>query len=174
MIKNTFNPSGKLIVTIGLLTSAMILMASASFSNKREADEVPYPEGFRNWTHVKSAIVEKGNPAFAHWGGFHHIYGNSKAIEGYKTGKFQNGSILVFDVIEAISNDNSVTEGQRKLTDVMVRDSQKYKTTGGWGYEEFPGDSKIDRNIGALSVTACYNCHAQQKINDNVFSKLRK
>jgi len=174
MRKNNFKKTGKSLLTISLLISGIVLMTSASFSNKKDGDDVPYPEGFRNWTHVKTAIIEKGNSAFAHWGGFHHIYGNPKAIDGYQTGKFEDGSIIVFDVIEALSKDSMVTEGRRKLIDVMVKDSRKYKTTGGWGYEEFPGDSKTERSIGALSVTACYNCHAQQKINDNVFSKLRK
>jgi len=105
--------------------------------------------------------------------GFHHIYGNAKAMEGYKAGKFDDGSILVFDVLEAVSRDNVINEGKRRLIDVMVKDAQKFKNTGGWGYEEFAGDSKTDRLIGALSVTSCYNCHAYQKTNDNVFSSLR-
>jgi hypothetical protein len=173
MKKNDLKKPGKLLLAISVLTSCMVLITSASFSNRKNADEVPYPEGFRNWTHVKTVIIEKGSPAFAHWGGFHHIYGNSKAIEGYNTGKFEDGATIVFDVIEALSKDSMIIEGRRKLIDVMVKDSRKYKSTGGWGYEEFPGDSKTERSVGALSVTACYNCHAQQKINDNVFSKLR-
>lgn len=136
-------------------------------------EEVPYPEGYRNWTHVKSALIEKGHPAFLHWGGFHHIYGNAKAIEGYQTGKFPEGSVLVFDVLEAGSKDSLVYEGKRKLIDVMVRDTERYKSTGGWGYEEFIGDSKTERLTDVLAMTACYNCHAQQKDNDNVFSKFR-
>ena len=148
------------------------IIAVSSFKPSA-TEEVPYPEGFRGWTHVKSALIEKGNPAFSHWGGFHHIYANEKAVEGYKTGKFPDGSVLVFDVVEAMSKDSLVWEGNRRLIDVMVRDADRFKTTGGWGYEEFAGDSKTDRKIGALATTACYNCHAQQKVNDNVFSKLR-
>jgi hypothetical protein len=155
-----------------LCSCSFAIIAASSFTHS-PSEEVPYPEGFRSWTHVKSALIEKGNPAFSHWGGFHHIYGNTKAIEGYKTGKFPDGSVLVFDVLEGVSKDSLVLEGNRKLIDVMVRDADRFKSTGGWGYEEFGGDSKTERRIGALAVTACYNCHAQQKNNDNVFSKLR-
>jgi Cytochrome P460 len=55
----------------------------------------------------------------------------------------------------------------------MVRDAERYKSTGGWGYEEFGGDSRTERRVGVLAATACYSCHAQQKENDNVFSKFR-
>lgn len=150
-----------------------IAIVAASGFTLYANEEVPYPEGYRSWMHVKSMLIEKGNPAYLHWGGFHHIYGNAKAIEGYKTGKFPNGSMIVFDVIEATSKDSLVLEGNRKLIDVMVRDIDRFKSTGGWGYEEFAGDSKTERNVRTLAVTACYNCHAQQKSNDNVFSKLR-
>jgi hypothetical protein len=159
---------------LGLVSCCCLfaVVAASGFSLSAN-EEVPYPEGFRSWTHVKSALIEKGSPAFSHWGGFHHIYGNAKAVEGYKTGKFPDGSVLVFDVIEAVSKDSVVSEGNRRLIDVMVRDTDRFKSTGGWGYEEFAGDSKTERKIGALAVTACYSCHAYQKDNDNVYSKLR-
>jgi hypothetical protein len=96
-------------------------------------NEVPYPEGFRNWKHVKTAIIGPQSPAFAHWGGFHHIYANDKAVEGYKSNHFPNGSILVFDVLEAIQKDSDFGEGKRRKIDVMVKDSVLFAGTGGWG-----------------------------------------
>ncbi|HEY4326691.1 MAG TPA: cytochrome P460 family protein [Mucilaginibacter sp.] len=164
--------SRNVILTRGLTLSCFTLIA-ATYFRPADGNDVPYPEGYRSWAHVKTALIQKGSPAFVHWGGFHHIYGNAKAIDGYKAGKFDDGSILVFDVLEATSRDSVVSEGKRRLIDVMVKDAQKFKTTGGWGYEEFAGDSKTDRRIGAMAVTSCYNCHAQQKANDNVFSGLR-
>jgi len=149
-----------------------IVIIGASFSTAAADSEVPYPEGFRSWTHVKTALIQKGNPGFAHWGGFHHIYGNAIAIEGYKSGKFNNGAVLVFDVLEANSKDSLVSEGKRRLVDVMVRDTGRFKATGGWGYDEFVGDSKTERDQ-SIPAVACYNCHARQKVNDNVFSHLR-
>ncbi len=172
MKKNKLSIPVNLIVIISLMIGCLVLMTASSLS-PAETNEVPYPEGYRNWTHVKTGLNQKGNPPLARSGDFHHIYGNIKAIEGYKTGKFDDGSIIVFDVLEAISRDSVVSEGKRKVIDVMVRDAQKFKTTGGWGYEEFAGDSKTERNVRAHAVTMCYNCHAQQKVNDNVFSKLR-
>lgn len=45
-------------------------------------------------------------------------------MEGYKAG---DGSILVFDVQEAVSKDNVINEGKRRLIDVMVRDEERIK-----------------------------------------------
>ncbi|HEY4060622.1 MAG TPA: cytochrome P460 family protein [Puia sp.] len=149
-----------------ILFSGWLTVAAISFRSPGN-EEVPYPEGYRAWTHVKSALDAKSHAAF------HHIYGNAKAIEGYKTGNFADGSVLVFDVLEAVSKDSLVNEGTRKQIDVMVRNTDRYKSTGGWGYEEFGGDSKTERRIGVLAVTSCYNCHKQRKDNDNVFSKFR-
>jgi len=51
----------------------------------------PYPEGHRNWTHVKSMVIEKGHPLYEAFGGIHHLYANKQALEGYRSGKFPAG-----------------------------------------------------------------------------------
>jgi len=109
------------------LTLCCVVLVAASLSGQTDTTQVPYPDGYRNWAHVKTALIQEGSPAFEHWGGFHHIYGNAKAMEGYKAGKFDDGSILVFDVLEAVSKDNVINEGKRRLIDVMVRDEERIK-----------------------------------------------
>ncbi len=136
-------------------------------------NEVPYPEGFRNWNHVKTAIIGPKSPAFEHWGGFHHIYANEKAVEGYKTNHFPNGSILVFDVLEAIQKDSDFGEGKRRKIDVMVKDSVLFVGTGGWGFEEFNENSKTERLVGNSAAAQCFSCHSANKANDFIFSKMR-
>jgi hypothetical protein len=151
-----------------------ILIALLSFGRLlHPASEVPYPEGFRNWKHIKTAIIGPKSPAFEHWGGFHHIYANDKAVEGYKSNHFPDGSILVFDVLEAIQKDSDFAEGKRRIIDVMVKDSILFAGTGGWGFEEFKENSKTERLVGNLANTQCFSCHAAKKDNDFVFSKSR-
>ena len=55
---------------------------------------IPYPTGYRLWAHVKSEIVEPQHPGSSTNGGIHHIYANTQALEGYRTGKFPDGSVL--------------------------------------------------------------------------------
>jgi len=157
----------KKIIRIGLLSSVLGLSATAF------ADNVPYPAGYRNWHHVKSMIINPGHPLHDAFGGIHHIYANEKAMQGYAKGKFANGSVIIFDLLEANSADNAVVEGARKVVGVMHKDSKRYAATGGWGFEGFKGDSKTERAVGTNADAACFQCHAPQKGSDYVFSKLR-
>ena len=65
--------------------------------------QVPYPAGYRDWHHVKSMVIDKGHPLYEAFGGIHHLYANPKAVAGYKSGKFPDGAIIVFDLLEAKS-----------------------------------------------------------------------
>lgn len=147
---------------------------SSFVTTPKEEPEVPFPEGYRSWAHVKSAVVTPLNSNYSTSGGYHHIYANSLAMEGYKTGKFPNGAIIVADFIEMVDNQGIIYEGKRRYIDVMIKDTIAYKATGGWGFEEFEGSSKSTRRITQLDAHAkCYSCHTQKADNDFVFSKYR-
>ena len=135
-------------------------------------EELPYPEGYRNWTHVKTTVSKSGVASHT---GFQHIYANEKAQAGYATGKFANGAVFVFDVLETNEQANgNLQEGSRKLVDIMIKDSSMYSATGGWGFEEFKGDSKTERVIRTMAAKFCFNCHASAAKTDFVFSKYRQ
>lgn len=138
-----------------------------------EPPPVPYPEGYRNWHHVKSMVIQPGHPLFQSFGGIHHLYANRQAVEGYRKGRFPDGAVIVFDLLEARTADNAVTEGPRKVVGVMHKDSKRYRDTGGWGFEGFKGDSKTERAVGRNAASACFQCHTSQKDRDYVFSSLR-
>ncbi len=159
--------------TLIVLASVVIL---AWALNMRAATDgvIAYPLGYRDWTRVKSATVDPKSPAAGRYGGLHHIYANEKAMEGYRTGQFPDGSVIVFDLLETRDSAGTTVEGPRKFIDLMVKDSQRYAETGGWGFEEFTGDSQTDRALTAQAKTACYNCHTKRKDNGFVFSKLSK
>ena len=136
-------------------------------------DAVAYPAGYRAWSHVKSALIGPQSPFYQSYGGIHHIYANDKAMEGYRNGQFQDGAVIVFDLLEAHETAGVTAEGPRRLIDVMAKDAKRYAATGGWAYEEFRGDSRTNRALSAPAKAACYNCHAQQKDHDFVFSVFR-
>lgn len=136
--------------------------------------KVAYPRGYRQWVHVKSALVGPQSPFHETVGGLHHIYANEKAMEGYRSGKFSEGSILVFDVLETRESAGTTIEGPRRFIDVVEKDSKRFSSTGGWGYEEFKGDSQTQRTLTAEGVQKCHNCHAGAKDNSSVFSRFRK
>lgn len=161
----------KHILFITLLAAGGILSA---FSGLKDPEQVPYPTGYRSWTHVKSKVAMPANAANKSSGTYHHIYANDLAMQGYKTGKFPKGAVIVADFITAVDSSAALFEGQRKYVDVMIRNTEQYADTGGWGFEEFDKDSKTARKVNLVNAQACFNCHKSQAASEFVFSKYRE
>jgi hypothetical protein len=150
----------------------LILLVTAS-AQADDAPPVPYPEGYRDWRHVKSMVIQPGHALFESFGGIHHLYANPAAVEGYRSGRFPDGAVIVFDLLEAEAADAALVEGKRKVVGVMLRDSRRYAATGGWGFEGFAGDSRTDRAVGARAADACFACHQARAGQEFVFSSMR-
>lgn len=148
---------------------ACALLASAP----QAAEPVAYPAGYRSWTHVKSMVIEPGHALYDSFGGLHHLYANELAMQGYRVGRFPDGSVIVFDLLAAVSSGHTVTAGDRKVVGVMVKDARRHAATGGWGFEAFVGDSSTERAVGADAATACFACHEARREQDFVFSAWR-
>lgn len=157
-------------VLVPIAASALAVIGVAIAAD----NAVPHPEGYRKWQHVKSMVIQEGHPLHGAFGGIHHLYANENAMQGYRSGKFPDGAVIAFDLLEAPQADNAIVEGKRKVLGVMHKDSEKYAATGGWGFEGFVGDSKTERAVGANAATACFGCHTAQKQSDYVFSTYRE
>ncbi len=153
---------------LNLVLSSMILVAAHSHAG----GNIDYPDGYRAWTHIKTMVLHEGHPLENPFQGIHHVYGNEKAVKGAHTGTFDEGAVLVFDLLEYQTQDKASTEGDRVLLGVMVRDSAKYPSTGGWGFEGFKGDSHTERLVDD-GGQSCFACHTSQKDNDYVFTRWR-
>lgn len=136
------------------------------------AADVSYPDGFRHWQHVKSMVINKGHPLYDAVGGIHHIYADRSAVKGYKAGRFANGSVIVFDLFEAVDKDNAISEGARKAVLVMTKDSKRFPATDGWGYQVFDAKSRKG-TLDGKAQTECHACHVAVKDKDFVFSAMR-
>jgi hypothetical protein len=42
---------------------------------------VPYPEGYRQWTHVKSMMIMPEHALYGAFGGMHHLCANRRAAQ---------------------------------------------------------------------------------------------
>ena len=132
-----------------------------------------YPEGFRDWRHVSSALIPEGHPSYAVTGGLHHIYANPQAMRGYREGKFPEGSVLVYDLLTTTDLAGVTREGPRRHVDVMVKDSARFAATGGWGYGEYRvGAREPVAAIASSQQASCSACH-QARGTDQVISTLR-
>jgi hypothetical protein len=139
-----------------------------------ESPKVDYPTGYRQWAHVKSMVIYSDkNPLFGQFGGMHHIYANPDAMKAYtKGGTYPDGSVIVFDLLDAKDENGAWVAGDRKFIGVMQKDRAKYKTTGGWGFEGFKGESRTERMVTDANAQ-CFACHQAQKDNDFLFSGYR-
>src|SRR3990170_5113493 len=91
-----------IMATIGL--ALCLFLSAPAFPGERSKQSVKYPEGYRQWTHVKSMVIQPGHTLYESFGGIHHIYANKKALEAMKRGKpYSDGAVLVFDLLEAKS-----------------------------------------------------------------------
>lgn len=134
---------------------------------------IPFPADYRTWAHVKSVLVGPASAAFATEGGIHHIYANTPALEGYRTGRFPDGSVVVYDLLETKEAAGNTIEAAPRRLDVMVKDSRRFAETDGWRFASF---AKGDRTNGQLAnerQRTCLGCHAKRKDRDYVFSELR-
>jgi Cytochrome P460 len=157
----------------------LMLLASASlavgFALWAQTDATTsFPKEFRRWAHVKSVLVGPQSVAYATEGGIHHIYANDKALEGYNSGKFPDGSVIVYDLLETKEVAGNTIEGPTRRVDVMVKQGERYAPTGGWEFMSFSGNDQINGKVTTARQETCAGCHANRKDHDSVFSEFRK
>ena len=85
---------------------------------------------------------------------------------------YPDGTIFADDVRDFTLADGAYSQGGRKAITVMVKDSKKYASTGGWGFQVWLGGDPAKPVVTdtASAVKACFTCHTPQKANDYTFS----
>ena len=151
----------------------MVLVLAGCSAEASKAPTVPYPSGYRSWTHVKSTWLGPEHGLADPFAGLHHVYVNRQGAAQLRAGEpLPDGSVLVFDLRGAELSDHAITEGPRKLLGVMRKDRDAHGATGGWGFEAFRGASETDRLVDD-GGESCFACHQSQKPNDYVFTRWR-
>ncbi|MBI5100955.1 MAG: cytochrome P460 family protein [Nitrospirae bacterium] len=113
-----------------------------------------------------------------------YILGNPVIIEAYKKGvpktspAFPNGSILVkvaYSEMKEPTFPPALVPDKLQRIEFMMRDSERFKDTGGWGYARFVYDSATDAykpyGKDASFASECFQCHTLVKDRDYVFTK---
>ncbi len=71
---------------IASTVAAIVLWALSGLAQKKGS--VPFPTGYRHWTHVKTmAIYGSQHPLFSQFGGLHNVYVNDLGLASLKQGK---------------------------------------------------------------------------------------
>ena len=165
-----------LLVGIAMVAGIVAYMPPASGQTHGETAPIfvtKIPLGYRDFRLI-SVAHEEGN-----LNSLGAVLGNDVAIKAYREGTlpYPNGTIIVaLHYRHAPSEENdrifgraqSFVPGPPTNIQFMVKDSQKYAATGGWGFGHFSTDGKPGAE--ALMRT-CFPCHAQEKARDLVFTQ---
>jgi Cytochrome P460 len=170
------------------LTGAMAFSASGQTGGQAAPIYgVTLPAGYRDWPLISIASV--GAPV----SDMRAKLANDVAMKAYRAGTlpFPDGTIiarLAWKQTTSEENNRAIgpvaekqlgPEGAQKLlsqsfiagppinVQIMLKDSKKYASTGGWGFAQFT-DGKPD---GEAVHKTCFVCHAPAKDRDFVFTR---
>jgi hypothetical protein len=165
----SFNDSGlRLFITAALL--ATLLTGRAPFAGTEGGVEIP--TDFQHEYLANSMLVTKEPNNTGLITGVHLVYLNRIGFGRLKRGgamAFPDGTIFADDVREFSLNDGVYHQGGRKFLTVMVKDSKKYASTGGWGFQAWLGGDPTKPVVND-PAKQCFACHMASKANDYVNS----
>jgi hypothetical protein len=154
--------------------AASIVAASPLTSIRAKADDaspiygVTIPDEYRQWQLV--APSQETDPLNE----LRAILGNTVSMKAYREEilPFPDGAILVKLAWKHVQSDEfhaAYVPGAATTVQVMVKDSRKYASTGGWGFGRFVNGKPVDE----AQHETCFGCHqANVKDHDLVFSRL--
>jgi len=152
------------------LITTMLMLVALTTIVAESADDLKLPIGYRSWFHVNTMVIDRASPLFEGLGGMHNVYANPGAVAALKKGgPYPNGSQFVTDLHDFTISDGSYVEGARKGVATMIKDSKRYASTGGWGFQFWDeGDAKKPQVTDAAKQ--CFACHEPKKDQDYVYS----
>lgn len=143
------------------------------------------PEGFRQWVFIGAPLTPNGlNNGSAGFPEFHHVYVNPDAFAVYRrTGLFPEGTVVAKELVLLKSGthpDGSLDApsgrgffaGRYNGMDVMVKDSQRFAGTNGWGFFNFGHQAPPYNETAAAAPAAdCAGCHQANAEKDMMFTQ---
>jgi hypothetical protein len=124
--------------------------------------------GYRTWEVIAPSYREDRNSIRV-------IFGNPIAVKAMKEGirPFPDGTIMAKVAWNAAKHPKfpvATVPDAFGQVEFMIKDSTKYKETGGWGFARFVGTDLKPYGKDAGFVKECFGCHQPVKGNDYVFT----
>lgn len=158
------------------LTMNVLICSAASCGAAFAESAVPpapngiaIPEGYKDWKVIGSSHRQDNNTLRV-------ILGNDAAIKAARAGEtrpWPDGSILGKLVWKDASHpdwEKATVPGAFVHAEFMIKDSNRYKETGGWGFARWKGLDQKPYGKDASFVQECFSCHTPVKDNDYVFT----
>jgi hypothetical protein len=155
-------------VLISLFLTVSIALVAQAAPPPVTPNGIALVEGYRDW----QVIAPSYRPDKQH---IRLILGNATAIKAYREGKrpFPDGTIFAKIAWNAEKHPKfpvAVVPGTFAQVEFMIKDSGKYKNTGGWGFARFVGAKYKPYGKDPAFVQECFGCHTPVADNDFVFT----
>jgi hypothetical protein len=164
-----------LLVAVAAVAAVVVSLGAVSGQADEAASPiygVTIPPGYRDWRLI-SVTHEEGD-----FNQLRAALGNDIAIKAYREGKlpFPDGTIIVALHWKRVPSDEdnkafgrvqAFVAGSPVNMQIMVKDSKKYGSTGGWGF----GDFKDGKPSDEAMHKGCFSCHEPFKDRDFVFTQ---
>lgn len=160
---------GEMARVFRLLTAAVGTLAIVCVSAD-SADDLTPPIGYRHWFHVNTMIVDKASSLFKDLGGMHNVHVNSIGESALRNGgPYPDGTVFMTDLHDFTAVDGTYVEGSLKGLALMKKDSKRYASTGGWGFQFWLGGDP-NKPVVTDAAKQCFECHQPKKDQDYVYS----
>jgi len=158
-------------VVVGLLAFSVPVSGHADAKTPSNT-EIKIPHGYRDWRLISVAHEAGGlNDIRA-------VLGNDVAIRSYRgeITPFPEGTILARlawkyvpseEDNKAFGREQSFVAGRPTNVQFMIKNSNKYAATGGWGFAQFTDGKPTNEAV----PKACFSCHQAAETRDFVFTR---
>ena len=136
------------------------------------------PLDYRSWVFVTSGLGMTYGPAKPAEGQpplFDNVFVTRDAYNEFlRSGAWPDKTMFILEGRRAEANvsinNGGHTQGQMAFMEAAVKDTARFKNTGGWGYFSFDSRGGLVESAAALPPTAsCYACHSANTAVDNTF-----
>lgn len=158
---------------VAAASAALFLSAGVASADHHVAKPAPngiqLPKGYQTWATI--AVSHRTDNKT-----LRTILGNDVAIKAAREGNtnpWPDGAILAKIVWKDTTHEAwsaATVPGDFVHAEFMVKDSQKYAATGGWGFARWVGLDQKPYGKDASFVQECFGCHVPVKNNDYVFT----
>ncbi|ROM72909.1 cytochrome C oxidase subunit III [Pseudomonas brassicacearum] len=155
------------VIASAALTATGIALGDAGSGDASPIYGVKLPDGYRQWPLI--APAQEAEPLNE----LRAVLGNDVAMKAYQEEKlpFPDGTVLVklaWKHVQSPEFEPASIPGAATTVQVMVKDSSKYASTGGWGFGRFINGKPVDE----AQHQTCFACHqARVQNHDFVFTR---
>jgi len=154
---------------MAVLATLITLPALADDHAKPAPNGIALPEAYKDWRVISQSHRTDNNTVRI-------ILGNDIAIAAARsenTNPWPNGTVLAKLVWQQMNEEfwpTAIAPDKFVHAEFMFKDSEKYKSTEGWGYARWLGMEQTPYGKGADFAQECLTCHLPVKARDYVFT----